>query len=117
MATCQAEGSGPASEIGKKETFQTNVAGEVYGHLYRVRNNFLHGNPVTTKTLLFGRWSVLLFAAPLFRLALTAFLDLRSPDTSDDQDQDHIAGGMPFSGPQRLAEDAILKAEEPPAAS
>ncbi|MGB7973812.1 MAG: hypothetical protein WCF81_05565 [Roseiarcus sp.] len=58
---------------------------------------------------------MLWFAAPLFRLALTAFLDLRSPDlsdTSDDQDYNHIAGGMPFSGPQRLAEDAILKADE-----
>ncbi len=47
-----------------------------------------------------------------FRLALTAFLDLRSPelsDASDDQDYNHIAGGMPFSGPQ-----AILMADEAP---
>jgi hypothetical protein len=86
-----------------------------------VRNKFLHGNPVTPETLQLERrrWSVLFFAAPLFRLALTAFLDLRSPklsDTSDDQDYAHIEGGMPFGGPQRLAEDAILKADDPPVA-
>jgi hypothetical protein len=104
-------------KIGNRETFQTNVAGEVYDHLNRVRNDFLHGNPVTPKALELERCgrSVLFFAAPLFRLALTAVLDLRSPelsDASDDQDYDHIAGGIPFGGAQRLAEDAILMADE-----
>ena len=106
-------------KIGAKGTFRTNVAGEVYDHLNRVRNDFLHGNPVTPETLKLDRCrqSMLVFAAPLFRLALTAFLDLRSPelsDASDDQDYNHIAGGMPFSGPQSLAEEAILMAGEAP---
>jgi hypothetical protein len=106
-------------KLGEKETIQTNVAGEVYDHLNRVRNDFLHGNPVTPETLKLAKrqQSVLFFAAPLFRLALTVFLDLRSQelsDASDDQDCDHIAGGIPFSGPQRLAEDAILKADDAP---
>jgi hypothetical protein len=30
-------------KIGKKDAYQTNVAGEVYDHLNRVRNDFLHG--------------------------------------------------------------------------
>jgi len=101
----------------KKTPIPTNVAGEVYEHLYRVRNDFLHGNPVTAETLKLAKpkQSVLFFAAPLFRLALTAVLDLRSPelsDASDDQNYDHIAAGTPFSGPQLLAEDAILMAGE-----
>ena len=56
---------------------------------------------------------MLFFAAPLFRLALTERLNIRSPelsDASDDEAYNHIAGGMPFS-PQRLAEDVILKAD------
>jgi hypothetical protein len=82
-----------------------------------VRNDFLHGNPVTAETLKLAKRqeSVLVFAAPLFRLALTAVLDLRSPELSDasaDQDYDPIAGGMSFSGPQLLAEEAILMADE-----
>ena len=82
-----------------------------------MRNDFRHGNPVTAETLKLVKRqdSVLFFAAPLFRLALTAFLDLRSPelsDASDDQEYNHFAGGLPFSGAQRLAEDAILKADD-----
>ena len=38
-------------KIGEKETFQTNVVGEVYDHLNRVRNDFRHGNPVSAETL------------------------------------------------------------------
>jgi hypothetical protein len=104
--------------IGKKETFQTNVASEVYGHLYRVRNDFLHGNPVTPETLKLEtcRRSVLFFAAPLFRLALTAFLNLRFSetllDTANNEDRGrHIAKQIAFNQPQRLAEDAILMAD------
>jgi hypothetical protein len=106
-------------KIGKKKTFQTNVAGEVYGHLYRVRNAFLHGEEVTPETLKLRtcQRSVLFFAAPLFRLALTAFLDLcfseTLPDTASGEDLGrHIAKRMEFNGPERLAEDAILIADE-----
>jgi hypothetical protein len=34
-----------------KNQIQTNTAGEVYAHLNSVRNDFLHGNPVTDQTL------------------------------------------------------------------
>jgi hypothetical protein len=104
-------------KIDKEETLQTNVAGEVYGHLNRVRNDFLHGNPVTPATLKLEtcRRSVLFFAAPLFRLALTAFLNLRLLETANDEDRGRrIAKRIAFNQPQRVAEDAILMADEAP---
>jgi hypothetical protein len=59
------------------------------------------------------------FAAPLFRLALTAALDLRFsetlPDASDDQDRGrHAKRSRAFAEHQFLAEDAIHVADEPP---
>ena len=104
-----------------KKPVQTNRAGALYKRLYDVRNDFLHGNPVTPETLKLAKrqQSVLFFAAPLFRLALTAFLNLRFSetllDTANDEDRGrHIAKRMAFNRPQRLAEDAILLADEAP---
>jgi hypothetical protein len=104
--------------ISKKETVPTNLAGEVYGRLYRVRCDFLHGEPVTAKTLKLeksGR-QVQWFAASLFRLALTAFLDLRFSEAVPTDAQGlgrHIATRIDFSQAQRISEDAILLADEP----
>ena len=54
----------------------------LYKRLYDVRNSYLHGNPVSPASLrLPGTDRVLAdFAAPLYRMALTAFLGLRPPD-------------------------------------
>jgi hypothetical protein len=105
----------------KGKPVQTNLAGTIYKRLYIARSEFLHGNPVTPETLKLAKrqQSVLFFAAPLFRLALTAFLDLHFsetlPDTADDEDRGrHIAKQMAFNQPQRLAEDAILVADDAP---
>ena len=52
----------------------------LYGELYRARDQFLHGNPITRKTEIvpgLPRVSLLQYAAPLYRMALTAFLGLR----------------------------------------
>jgi hypothetical protein len=59
------------------------------------------------------------FSASLFRLALTAFLDLRFseslPVAADGQDHGrHIERRMDFRSPQRVAEDTILVADELP---
>ena len=69
-----------------KKTIQNNSARALYKCLYDVRNAFLHGEEVTPKTLKLEicQQSVLFFAAPLFRLALTAFLDLRIPEIATD---------------------------------
>jgi hypothetical protein len=58
------------------------------------------------------------FAAPLFRLALTAALDLRFQrrDTSDDQDRErHAKRSVAFAKHQFVTEDAIHVADERPA--
>ena len=109
-------------KIGKgRAPIQTNLAGAIYERLYRARNDFLHGNPITDETLRVEkcRKHVHWFAASLFRLALTGFLNLRFsetlPDTADDQDRErHDVRGKRFRAAQRLSEDAILVADEPP---
>jgi len=61
---------------------------------------------------------VLSFAAPLFRLALTAYLDLRFvpefPNATDGGLGELAAKGLEFRGPQRDCEAAILSAEAGP---
>jgi len=101
----------------KGETIQTNLAGVIYDRLNRARNAFLHGNEVSVGTLKLesgqqAQW----FAAPLFRLALTASLDLRFsetlPDNANEQDRGrHIANMIEFHRQQKLSEDAILIAD------
>src|SRR5208282_3002693 len=51
----------------------------LYGELNRARNDFLHGNPITDSRLIVppGKQPLHLYAAPLFRMALAAFLDLK----------------------------------------
>jgi hypothetical protein len=57
---------------------QRNLACWIYGEIHRARNNFLHGNPVNAKSLTVKRSKRNLFsyAAPLYRMALTGFLQL-----------------------------------------
>jgi hypothetical protein len=103
------------------KSVRTNLAGVVYHALYRARNDFLHGNEVTAETLKLKKCQkhVHWFSASLFRLALTAFLDLRFaeplPVAADGQDHGrHIGRRMDFRSPQRVAEDTILVADELP---
>jgi hypothetical protein len=58
-----------------------NLGCWIYGEIYRVRNDFLHGNPVNQKSLIVKRSGRNLFsyASILYRMALTGFLDLRPP--------------------------------------
>lgn len=57
----------------------------LYGKLYKARCDFLHGNPVSPKTLNPAslKDSMFWFAPDLYRLALTGFLDLKLK-TGDD---------------------------------
>jgi hypothetical protein len=97
-----------------------NLAGFVYDRLNLARNDFLHGNPLTDETLKVGKsqkqahW----FAGPLYRLALTAYLDLRFSGAAPEPRRaeefaNHVIDGLFFRQAQRLMEDAILKADEP----
>lgn len=105
----------------KSKPVQPNIAGTIYKQLYIARSEFLHGNPVTAKRLRLDKCQkpTLWFAAPLFRLALTAFLDLHFsetlPDTADARGWgQHIDRRITFDAFQRLAEDAILMADDAP---
>lgn len=51
----------------------------IYGELYKARNDFLHGNRITAERLTVrpSQRSLYIYAAVLYRLALTGFLDLR----------------------------------------
>jgi hypothetical protein len=82
--------------VGKDKQISTNLAGAVYDRLYMARNHFLHGNPVTAQTLMLEkcRKHVHLFAPSLFRLALTAFLDLRFSETLPDTANNKIEGDI-----------------------
>jgi hypothetical protein len=64
-----------------KEPPLRNAACWLYGELYRLRNMFLHGNPVDAISLKppSGRANYAFYAAILYRLALTAFLNLIWP--------------------------------------
>lgn len=94
-----------------------NLAGFVYDRLNSARNDFLHGNPLTDATLKVGKSQkqTEFFAGPLYRLALTAHLDLQFSEQPPDRGQvqefeEHVTRGVFFRQTQRLAEDAILKA-------
>jgi hypothetical protein len=67
----------PAKKKKAKEP-RRSLASWVYGKLYQARNDFLHGNRVSTKTLSpKGTKNGLFWLAPsLYRLALTGFLKL-----------------------------------------
>jgi hypothetical protein len=51
----------------------------LYGELNRARNDFLHGEPIPAERLIVppGKRPLHLYAAPLFRMALTGHLDLK----------------------------------------
>ncbi len=99
----------------------TNIDGDVYRRLLHLRNQFLHGDPVTPDDLglPMGR-EALRFAAPLFRLALTAYLDLRFGEPPFDALADHVEYGPYLArfarhhSAQETIEDAILLADTPP---
>ena len=97
----------------KGNPVRTNLAGELYRRLYHARNAFLHGNPLTAETLTLGNGkSILPYAGPLFRMALTAYLSLKFPKLPSGAGETemgrYVAGRMEFNGPQRDCEAVIL---------
>jgi len=98
----------------------TNIDGDIYGRLYHLRNQFLHGDPVTSDALALpmGR-EALRFAAPLFRLALTAYLDLHFGELPFDAPADpagygpYLARFARHHGSQETIEEAVLLADKP----
>ena len=108
----------PAYDKGGKETTRT-LASWVYQGLYDCRNGFLHGNPVQRDDLRLpgSKRTAFECAAPLYRLALTAFLpltfDRAMPADSDPAAAwgDYTSNRIEFFGPQGIAEKAVLTAK------
>ncbi|PDS58830.1 MULTISPECIES: hypothetical protein [Rhizobium] len=101
---------------------KTKVTSWLYQVLYECRNDFLHGNPVERSNLVLTtpQRTIFEYAAPLYRIALTAFLPLTydapmPPATDAVALGAYIADHMDFMGPQKSAEDALLTATRPPA--
>lgn len=105
----------------KKRKVRCSLPVWLCDHLYGARNDFLHGNEVSVRTLMIKRSESSLFqvAAPLYRMLLTDFLDLRwrgqmppmsEADTMEGIDSiaRAVVDHMSFSSGQRLVEDAIL---------
>ena len=85
----------------------------LYGELNRARNDFLHGNSISGHRLIVppGKQALHLYAAPLFRMALTAFLkltmDRRPPGENETDYEAYLAYEHQFGGYQRDIEAAI----------
>jgi hypothetical protein len=102
---------------GRNKSTRRILACSIYGELYKVRNDFLHGNRVKPSRLRFKRTAYPLghYAACLYRMALTSVLAVelkgKVPSIRNTaKASDYIVARMNFSRPQHLIEDAILTA-------
>jgi hypothetical protein len=103
------------------ETEGHGLRKQICAELYGRRNDFLHGNPVSPQALRFkqsGR-DVGDYAAPLYRLALSAFLRLEpvlpeAPEVDAAVLSDCLDDYCYLSGYQRIFEEALLTAGGPP---
>ena len=111
-----------AHDTGGKTKVKRTLASWLYQVLYECRNDFLHGNPVERSNLVLStpQRTIFEYAAPLYRIALTAFLPLTyaAPMPSAEDPKvfgAYIADHMDFMGPQKNAEEALLTATRPTA--
>jgi hypothetical protein len=101
--------------ISSKGTKQGQLASWICRRIYDLRNDFLHGNDVGTSALALNQKPVIDFAACLFRMALTGFLDLHfDPPTPASENTEATAAfvdqRISFNQFQRAYEDALLGA-------
>ncbi len=106
-----------AYEAGKKNRPRRPLACWIYGEIYRARNDFLHGNPVSQKRLIVkqSNRSLFQYAAPLYRLALTGFLPLSwsepIPPMGDGTELGkYVAERIEFTAYQKTIEKALRTA-------
>ncbi len=105
----------------KTKVIKRTLASWLYQMLNNCRNDFLHGNPVERSNLVLEtpQRSIFDYAAPLYRIALTSFLQLNFPSEMPSADDAqafgaYISDHMSFRGPQKDAEEALLTATRPP---
>ena len=89
----------------------------VYEILYDARNDFLHGNRIRKRAVYIGSKRVALhkMGALLYRMALSAFLEVSRPEVPSDWERmtfeekgKHMSDGMDFSDIQTQFEDAFI---------
>ena len=103
------------------QRLSVTLAHKLYERLYRVRNDFLHGNPVTVKSLQIAQSGRFIghFAPLLYRFALRNFLDLHFVPQAPAADiQQQIAARLEehdYEEAQLDAEQALLLANVAPA--
>ena len=109
-------------DTGGKPNVKRTLASWLYQVLYECRNDFLHGNPVERSNLVLStpQRTIFEYAAPLYRMALTAFLPITYAATMPSADDPKAFGAfvvdrMDLMGPQKNAEEALLTAIWPPA--
>ena len=80
---------------GNKKTYNRRCrVCRVYERLYDSRNDFLHGNPIYKRSLFLGKIPLHTMGSLLYRMAISAFLDVRVPEVPKDwvgMDKDGIA--------------------------
>jgi hypothetical protein len=93
----------------------------IYWHLYKARNDFVHGNPISRRSLVLKDSKRNLFehAGPVYRLALTAFLGLAftrpiPPVQNAAEFGEYIVERANFRSYQRAIEEALLTARAKP---
>lgn len=106
-----------AQWVPKSQLKRRIPASWLYGLIYKARNDFLHGNPVTGKGLSVPRTRAGLFvcASPLYRMALTSFLDLRWKEPTPERENAQVLGKWiadrsDFQGYQKRIEEGLLAA-------
>ena len=112
---CNAKLSGATHTIPSKTPKQKQLATWICKKVYDLRNDFLHGNDVEGPALLLNEKPIIDFAACLYRLALTGFLDLHfNVPTPPSEDAEAIGQfinqRMSFNKFQTAYEDALLTA-------
>lgn len=98
----------------KKSAVRRVVACWIYGQIHRTRNVFLHGNPVSAGYLFLkgSEHHLADYAAPLYRLALTAYLPISFTRKMPEINQSkacgrYIADHMEFMSYQKEIERAL----------
>jgi hypothetical protein len=87
----------------------------IYGELFKARNDFAHGNPVDADRLKLpsGRY-LHYYAAPLYRMALTGFLDLRFARRQTDEIDTALPQCFDILDPQTDIERALATVHRVP---
>jgi hypothetical protein len=86
-----------------------NLACWIYGEIHRVRNDFLHGNPIDHKRHIVkkSKRSLFSYTAPLYRMALTEFLRLPDPKPPTDHSNYWSKDRFDFVSNQHDVEEAL----------